>query len=87
MLLLRLTALAFGIGTCWALGGCTGDDVCDPDAPNTICTIAGSGEQGGTVDDGPALEAPLYVPIDIAVTDKAVFAKNTFELTTVYVID
>lgn len=47
--------------------GCSGDEACDPDAPNTICTIVGSGEQGFNGDDGPALQAALYVPQDTAV--------------------
>jgi DNA-binding beta-propeller fold protein YncE len=48
---------------------CGGNDLCDPDAPNTICTIAGSGEQGYDPrdNDGPALDADLYVPQDIAI--------------------
>jgi DNA-binding beta-propeller fold protein YncE len=40
---------------------------CDPDAPNTICTIAGSGEQGFNGDNGPATQAALYVPQDTAI--------------------
>jgi len=49
-----------------SLAAC-GDEPCDPDAPNTICTIAGSGEQGFNGDNGPATEAALYVPMDTAV--------------------
>ncbi len=55
----------FGIA---AVTGCSDDEVCDPDAPNTICTIAGSGEQGSTIAEGPALAAALYIPIDLAVS-------------------
>jgi streptogramin lyase len=36
---------------------------CDPDAPNTICTIAGgSGAAGYGGDEGPATKALLYTP-------------------------
>ena len=59
-----------------ALPACGGtDDVvdppppaCDPNAPNTICTIAGDGEQGFNGDRGPATEAALYVPQDTAMS-------------------
>lgn len=54
-----LLALALGA----SLPAC-GEDACDPDAPNTICTIAGSGEQGFNGEDGPANKAALYVPQD-----------------------
>jgi hypothetical protein len=59
--LLLISALA-------ACGG--GDDPCDPDAPNTICTIAGSGEQGFNKreEGGPATKAALYVPQDTAMS-------------------
>ena len=30
---------------------------CDPDAPNTICTIAGDGHKGNIGDGGPAIAA------------------------------
>jgi hypothetical protein len=49
------------------LGACGGDDPCDPDAPGSICTIAGNGEQGFDGDEGPATAATLYVPQDMAV--------------------
>jgi hypothetical protein len=51
-----------------ASAACGGSDPCDPDAPNTICTIAGSGEQGFNGDLGPATNAALYVPQDTAVS-------------------
>jgi hypothetical protein len=44
------------------------DPACDPSVPNTICTIAGSGEQGFNGDRGPATEAALYVPQDTAMS-------------------
>lgn len=50
------------------VGACDdGDQRCDPDALNTICTVAGSGVQGFTGDHGPATSAALYIPIDTAV--------------------
>jgi len=45
-----------------------GDGPCDPDAPNTICTIAGSGEQGFNGEGGPATSAAMYVPQDTAIS-------------------
>jgi hypothetical protein len=62
LLLLALGASAGG------LGAACSDGPCDPDAPNTICTIAGSGEQGFNGERGPATEAALYVPQDTAVS-------------------
>jgi hypothetical protein len=50
-----------------SLAAC-GSDPCDPEAPNTICTIVGSGVQGFKGDNGPALEAALYVPQDTAIS-------------------
>ncbi len=35
---------------------------CDPNAPNTICTIAGVGASGFSGDNGPATMALLYTP-------------------------
>ena len=49
-----------------ALSGC-GDDGCDLDAADTICTVAGSGEQGFSGDDGAATAAALNLPMDVAV--------------------
>jgi trimeric autotransporter adhesin len=49
----------------FALAACGGDDPCDPDAPNTICTIAGNGDQGfNNIEAGPALKSALYIPQD-----------------------
>jgi hypothetical protein len=50
-----------------AVAAC-GDTPCDPDAPNTICTIVGSGEQGFSGDNGPATRASIYFPQDTAVS-------------------
>ena len=52
------------------LAACGGDDEtpCDPDAPNTICTVIGSGEQGYDGDGGAATRAALYIPIDTALS-------------------
>ena len=58
-------ALAVGVSP---LAACGGSDSCDPDASNTICTIAGNGEQGFNGERGPATEAALYVPQDTAVS-------------------
>jgi adhesin/invasin len=50
-----------------ACGGDTGP--CDPDAPNTICTIAGStADQGYAGDNAPAVDAVLYIPMDTAIS-------------------
>ena len=59
--------LGLGLGLAAALAACGGGE-CDPDAPNTICTIAGSGEQGFNGEGGPATNAALYVPQDTAVS-------------------
>lgn len=48
-------------------GGSSSNDVCDPDAPGTICTVAGSGESGYLGDQGPAVEADLYYPQDMLI--------------------
>lgn len=55
-----------GLGMAVVCAGCFGDE-CDLDAPNTICTIAGSGEQGLS-GDGRATAASLYIPMDTAVS-------------------
>ena len=47
---------------------CGGDSPCDPDAPNTICTIAGNGGQGFNLEFGPALQSKLYLPMDTAIS-------------------
>ena len=62
-----LLLLALGAAGAGSLAAC-GEDTCDPDAPNTICTIAGDGEQGFNGDLGPATKAALYVPQDTAVS-------------------
>ena len=58
--------IALAIGAA-ALASACGGSACDPTAPGTICTVAGSGEQGFNGDGGPATEAALYVPQDVAV--------------------
>ncbi|HEY5934458.1 MAG TPA: hypothetical protein VIU61_07485 [Kofleriaceae bacterium] len=50
------------------LFACGSEVPCDPDAPNTICTIAGNGEQGYNGVGGPAINAALYAPMDTAVS-------------------
>jgi hypothetical protein len=55
----RFILLAF------ALAACGGDDPCDPEATNTICTIVGNGDQGfNNIENGPALKSALYIPQD-----------------------
>lgn len=53
-----------------ALVACNGDERCDPDATGTICTIAGNGDLAYREADegGPAVDAALYAPIDVAVS-------------------
>jgi DNA-binding beta-propeller fold protein YncE len=51
-----------------ACGGGGGEARCDPDAPGTICTIAGSGERAFGGDGGPATEAALDIPRDTVVS-------------------
>ena len=68
---MRMTELWFCAAACLggSLLGCgSPDDGCDLDAADTICTIAGSGEQDFTGDGGPATQAALYIPIDTAVS-------------------
>jgi sugar lactone lactonase YvrE len=56
-----------------AASGCTDSKACDPDAPGTICTVAGEGtngwappnKQGG--DNGPAVDAYLSWPQDTVI--------------------
>lgn len=50
------------------LAACGGEDQCDPDAPGTICTIAGNGSSGYGGDNGPALAAKIYAPQDVAIS-------------------
>ena len=50
-----------------ACGTSDGKAACDPDAPDTICTIAGTAGQGFSGDNGPATKAEMYVPQDTVV--------------------
>lgn len=61
----RLLALSVGLGLA-PLAACSGEFPCDPEAPGTICTVAGSGENGFGGDNGPALKAIFYTPQDTA---------------------
>lgn len=56
-------ALVIGIGACGA-----DEPPCDPNAPGTICTIAGAGKQAYDGDNGPAIEAFLSWPQDTVVS-------------------
>ena len=65
------TGLAAAAGIAAALaaagsgcGGSGGQAACDLDAAGTICTIAGSGENGYSGDDGPAPDAQMSLPQD-----------------------
>jgi adhesin/invasin len=58
----RLGGLA--TAACLTLCACGGDDSCDLGEAGTICTIAGSGQNGYSGDDGPALEAEMSLPQD-----------------------
>jgi hypothetical protein len=60
--------LCTGVWLGGSLVGCGGDDACDLEAADTICTIAGSGVQGFTEQVGPATKAALYIPMDTAVS-------------------
>jgi hypothetical protein len=67
---MRLIAIWLCAGA-WMGGfaaGCGGDDGCDPDAANTICTIAGSGAMEAGPDLQAALAAGLYAPMGTAVS-------------------
>jgi hypothetical protein len=49
------------------LAGCTTSH-CDPNSPNTICTIAGHTlNEAYSGNGGPAIDADMYIPIDSAV--------------------
>jgi sugar lactone lactonase YvrE len=48
-----------------ALAGC--ESTCDPDAPGTMCTVAGLGTAGVSGDGEDATVAELYQPMDVTV--------------------
>lgn len=56
---------AFAVGSLLLAAGCS-DDPCDPTAVGEICTIAGNGENGYSGEGGPALEARMSLPMDMA---------------------
>ena len=58
------TTLGLGLAGLALAAGCGGDDTCDLDKAGTICTIAGSGDNGYAGEEGPALEARMSLPID-----------------------
>ena len=61
-----MKTLALSLILAGALAACgTDSKPCDPEAPNTICTIAGSSTNFGYKgDNGPATKAILYYPLD-----------------------
>ncbi len=48
------------------VAACGESDPCD--VPGNICTIVGTGERGHAGDDGPALDAEMSVPQDVAIS-------------------
>lgn len=50
-------------GALVCLAACA-ENVCDPNVPGQICTIAGTGDSGYGGDDGPALGAMMSLPQD-----------------------
>jgi hypothetical protein len=61
------TACIFAFAIAAAVTGCTTSH-CDPNAPNTICTIAGHTlNEAYSGNGGPAIDADMYIPIDSAV--------------------
>ncbi|MDQ3334996.1 MAG: hypothetical protein M4D80_07535 [Myxococcota bacterium] len=71
-----------------SLAGCGGEEgPCDPEEPNTICTIAGNGTQIWKGDYGPAIEDGLYVPQDVAVAPDGEIWVLDFNNLVVRVID
>lgn len=58
-----LSMLALG-----GLVGCAADHkACDPNAPGTICTVAGQGTSGYGGDNGPAVDSYLWWPEDTVI--------------------
>jgi len=51
-----------------ACGGGGGSSACDPEEKGTICTVAGTGDEGYGGDNGPATEAIFYTPQDTAIS-------------------
>src|SRR5688572_23903348 len=61
-----LSALLLGL---WGCDGAEeGEPLCDPEAPGTICTIAGTGELISAGDDGPAIDAAFKGVQDLAIS-------------------
>ena len=54
------------LASCSVLAACVGEEPCDLAEPGTMCTVAGSGEEGWGEDEAVALEAPLSLPVDLA---------------------
>jgi len=77
-----------GIMTALAMcGACSGDEPCDPDAPGTICTIAGTGEIRAIGDNGPALEAGFNEPQDVIKAPDGTLWVTDFNFYTIRSID
>jgi hypothetical protein len=47
------------------MSACGSDEPCDPEAPGTICTIAGGDEVRSVGDNGPAIDARFNEPQDV----------------------
>ena len=53
------------ISVLFLIAACGGDEPCDPEAPGTICTIAGGDEIRAVGDGGPAIDARFNEPQDV----------------------
>jgi len=56
--------MALSVGGLVLAAGCGSDEPCDRTVAGNICTIAGSGQNGYSGEDGPALDARLSLPMD-----------------------
>ena len=61
------TLLSLALLAPMLIAGCDHGGACDPNKPNSICTIAGLGPSASHGDDGPATQALVYTPQQTAV--------------------